>query len=307
MSDATPPGDGAPGSAPEPAAPAPKAPSVGSAEETRLLSDATPPGDGAPGSAPESAAPAPKVPLGKPAADPRPEPNPWAAPEEKAASPGNSATAGPVYDQRTVTSFPGAGTPGTPGTPTPPGAGTPIPPSWDNPFAPPAAYTPYPYPHPQPAPGQPVPPPPFAPGGPGQPPPYAYGYPTHPPQQAFYPGAPGYGGWPGMPMAPSNGMGTAALILGIASAALFCLWPVTVVMGILGVVFGAIGRRKASRGEATNPGQALAGIICGAVGIVLAIALVVLVIVFADESSSEVDSGTDGDGFSTSLVVEHLR
>ncbi|MFD4524181.1 DUF4190 domain-containing protein [Streptomyces sp. NPDC058470] len=237
--------------------------------------------------------------MDKPAADPRPEPNPWAAPEDKApfrANGATGATPAPVHDQRTITSFPGAGTPGAPATPAPPGAGAPVPPSWDNPFAPPAAHTPYP---------QPAPPHPFAPGGPGQPPPYSYGYPSHPPQP-YYPGASGYGGWPAMPMAPSNGMGTAALILGIASAALFCVWPLTFVMGILGVVFGAIGRRKAARGEATNPGQALAGIICGAVGIVLAIALVVLIFVFAEDSSSEIDSGTDGDGFSTSFVVGQL-
>ncbi|MFJ2827064.1 DUF4190 domain-containing protein [Streptomyces sp. NPDC087263] len=247
--------------------------------------------------------------MDKPAAEPNPEPNPWAAPEDKAPFRENGATGAapaPVHDQRTVTSFPGAG---TPATPAPPGAGAPVPPSWDNPFAPPAAHIPYPQHafYPQPAPGQPAPPPPFAPGGPGQPPPYPYGYPSHPPQQPYYPGAPGYGGWPAMPMAPSNGMGTAALILGIASAALFCVWPLTFVMGILGVVFGAIGRRKAARGEATNPGQALAGIICGAVGIVLAIALVVFIVAFADDSASEIDSGTDGDGFSTSFVLEQLR
>ncbi|MFC9844530.1 DUF4190 domain-containing protein [Streptomyces sp. NPDC060223] len=253
--------------------------------------------------------------MDKPAADPRPEPhpepNPWAAPEEKARSRGNGAAAAPVYDQRTVTSFPDQGMPGASGTsatPAPPAAGAPIPPPWDNhnPFAPPAAYTPYPQPAPGQGQGQPIPPPPFAPGGPGQPPPYPYGYPSHPPQQPYYPGAPGYGGWPAMPMAPSNGMGTAALVLGIASAALFCVWPLTFVMGILSVVFGVIAHRKAARGEATNPGQALAGIICGAVGIVLAIALVVLIFFVADDSSSEIDSGTDGDGFSTSFVVEQL-
>jgi hypothetical protein len=74
-------------------------------------------------------------------------------------------------------------------------------------------------------------------------------------------------------------MGVAGLVLGIISAVAFCLWPVAVVLGILGIVFGAIGRGKAKRGEASNPGQALAGIICGAAGIVLAIALGVLVIV----------------------------
>ncbi|ARP74412.1 DUF4190 domain-containing protein [Streptomyces pluripotens] len=125
-----------------------------------------------------------------------------------------------------------------------------------------------------------MPPPPIAPDGPGQVP---YGYPggpsahAHPgPQYPSYAGPPpavnGYG-WPGMQPAPSDGMGTASLALGILAAVGFLLWPVAVVLGILAVIFGAIGRGRARRGEATNPGVALAGIICGATGIVLAFGL----------------------------------
>jgi uncharacterized membrane protein len=77
-------------------------------------------------------------------------------------------------------------------------------------------------------------------------------------------------------MAPSNGLGTAGLVLGIIAAVGFCFWPVSLICGILAVIFGAVGRGKARRDEATNSGQALAGIICGAVGIALAIAFFVL-------------------------------
>lgn len=73
---------------------------------------------------------------------------------------------------------------------------------------------------------------------------------------------------------PSNGFGVAALVLGILSV----LGVVTVVLGlllgVLAVVFGALGRGRARRGEATNGGAALAGIITGAVAIVLSGALV---------------------------------
>ncbi|MEU6588100.1 hypothetical protein ABZ923_02510 [Streptomyces sp. NPDC046881] len=147
-----------------------------------------------------------------------------------------------------------------------------------NPFAPPA--NPFP-PH---AGADPVPPPPIAPDGPGQVP-YgypgtmpAYGYPG--PQQTPYtpyPAGTGYG-WPGMQMPPSNGMGTASLVLGIISAVGFLMWPVALVLGILALIFGGIGRGKAGRGEATNPGVALAGIICGAAGIVLVLGLFALII-----------------------------
>ncbi|MGY1497214.1 DUF4190 domain-containing protein [Streptomyces sp. QTS52] len=221
-----------------------------------------------------------------------------------------------VHHHPTVTSTPAATTP-------PPGAhtGPPIPQAsqpWANPFAPPgapAAGTPQdnpfapPTPHAsyaQPAaPGEPVPPPPIAPDGPGQAP---YGYPSYPaypsaqqdygyPQQAGYavsgpahPAPPMYGGtgygWAPMAPQPMNGMGTASLVVGIISAVFFCLWPLAIILGILAVVFGLIARGRVRRGQATNAGQALAGIICGGVAIVLAVAVGVLIIAFGEEGSA---------------------
>jgi len=109
-----------------------------------------------------------------------------------------------------------------------------------------------------------------------------------------------------MPPVPSNGMGTAGLVLGILAAVVFCLWPLAIVLGVLGVIFGAVGRRKARRGEATNAGQALAGIICGAVGIALGIAVLVIVLVVPDDSGDD-DSDGGGDGFSTSLSLARVQ
>lgn len=163
----------------------------------------------------------------------------------------------------------------------PPNPGPPV-----NPFAPPTG----PMPHARSAQHGHVPPPPIAPDGPGQVP-YGYpgggyGYPggAHGPAAGAgaygHPGAApqGYYGWPGMQPLPSNGMGTAGLVLGVLAALVFCLWPLAIVLGILGVIFGAIGRGKARRGVATNPGQALAGIICGAAGIALGIGMIVVLI-----------------------------
>ncbi|MET9408216.1 DUF4190 domain-containing protein [Streptomyces sp. NPDC002935] len=250
-----------------------------------------------PASADSPAAPASdaQVSLAKGAAGWEAERNPWAPPEEIASPTGSargSATPPPVYGLPTITSLPGA--------PLPPGPGSPGGPSWDNPFAPPAGHTPYP----QPAPGEAVPPPPIAPDGPGRLP-YGYGYPQYAAARpgTAYPGGPGYG-WPLVQPMPSNGMGTAGLVLGIITAVLFCVWPLAIVLGILAVIFGLIGRGKARRGEATNPGQALAGIICGAVGLVLAVALLVLIIVAPDDGGSDDPFGDDG--FSTSLVT-HRR
>ncbi|QEV20559.1 DUF4190 domain-containing protein [Streptomyces alboniger] len=88
-------------------------------------------------------------------------------------------------------------------------------------------------------------------------------------------------------MAPANGMGVAALVLGIIATVGFCLGPLAVVLGVLAVVFGAVGRGKARRGEATNGGQALAGIICGSVGIVLGAAFLVILMTMPEEPATD--------------------
>ncbi|WP_328562936.1 DUF4190 domain-containing protein [Streptomyces coelicoflavus] len=110
----------------------------------------------------------------------------------------------------------------------------------------------------------------------GQPPAGGYAYPQsapgygYPNQGASYPAAPpvGYPQAPGygMPMQPSNGMGTTGLVLGIIGVVCsltFFLWFFGVILGILGIIFGATGRGKATRGEATNKGAATAGLVLG--------------------------------------------
>ncbi|MFJ9739801.1 DUF4190 domain-containing protein [Streptomyces sp. NPDC101166] len=214
-----------------------------------------------------------------------------------------------VHQQPTVASLPGAeGNPAQAG-----------PPPWADPFGPPAyrpvpthaptstppasaLFAAFPPPDPATLAGGPppgidpfappaggaVPPPPIAPGGPG-PMPYGYpggyghqgapaGYGHHGSPAGYGGGLPAYYGWNGM-RPPSNGMGLAAMVLGIVAAVGICLWPAPLLIGPLAVVFGLIGRSKAKRGEANNAGQALAGIICGLTGFVLAAVVLVLFIV----------------------------
>ncbi|MEU6810671.1 DUF4190 domain-containing protein [Streptomyces sp. NPDC046831] len=145
-----------------------------------------------------------------------------------------------------------------------------------------------------------VPPPPIAPTGPAAP--GGYGYPAYPQ---------GYG-WPGMPMARQNGMGTAAMVLGILSCCLFCLYGVvSVVLGILAIVFGVKGRRKAERGEADNHGQAQAGLITGVIGLILGVVVLILIavgITFAinDERNRQTDEDPyyGATGTSVSVLAE---
>ncbi len=96
----------------------------------------------------------------------------------------------------------------------------------------------------------------------------AYGYPA----QVPYGSAP-YGPGP-EGLAPRNGMGTTALVLGII--ALVTCWTVIggIVLGGVAIGLGIAGRRRAKRGEATNRGSATAGIVSGALGLVLAVVLI---------------------------------
>ena len=131
--------------------------------------------------------------------------------------------------------------------------------------------------------------PPNSPGAPGMPGvpgmPGGYGYPGYPQ---------GYG-WPGMPMAPQNNLGTVALVLGILSCCLFCIYGiVSLVLGIIAVVLGVKGKKRADRGQATNRGQAQAGLITGIVGIILGLAVIALLgISFAAYEHEQDHQGSD--------------
>ncbi|MER6617333.1 DUF4190 domain-containing protein [Streptomyces xantholiticus] len=223
-----------------------------------------------------------------------PQPNdPWAPPESSSAAgrvPMDKPAAGPppgVHDQPTVISMPAADDTGS------------------------------------------VPPPPVAPGGPAQPAAGAYGYPAaqslpHPPATgapgfgapdpygAGYPGYPGYGQTAGWQQQPANGMGITAMVLGILSVCLFCLYGVVaIVLGILALIFGILGRKRAQRGEATNGGMALAGIILGVCGIVIGAVVIALIAwgitTAINEENKQDDYDYDYDSYSNYLVVDVTR
>ncbi|MEU6932219.1 DUF4190 domain-containing protein [Streptomyces sp. NPDC046385] len=155
-------------------------------------------------------------------------------------------------------------------------------------------------------PGADVPPPPVAPGG-------AYGYPTPAPVPPAtpsygYPPAspyPSYGagyGQPGWQQSPSNGMGTTAMVLGIIAVAGFCMYGLGIVLGVLALIFGIIGMKKANRGEATNRGMALAGVILGSIGILVSAVFLGFMVWVISQDSSSFDESEDP--FATSLVVD---
>ena len=163
---------------------------------------------------------------------------------------------------------PGSGGPAYP----PPGSGGPAyppPPGSGGPAYPPPPGSGGPA-YPPPPPVDPAYPPP-QPYGAGQPPPYGapgYGAPGY---GAPGYGTPGYGGYLGGPAAPQNTQGLVAMILGIAAIPLVCCW-IGLPLGIAAAILGFLGLNKAKAGLATNRSQALTGLICGGVAILLGVA-----------------------------------
>jgi hypothetical protein len=96
-----------------------------------------------------------------------------------------------------------------------------------------------------------------------------------PPQGQPYERAP-WGSEPTAYGAPTrrNGLGTAALVLGVIAVVTSITIVGGVVLGLLALVLGVIGRRRANRREADNGGVALAGAVLGGVALVLSIAFV---------------------------------
>jgi membrane-bound ClpP family serine protease len=75
------------------------------------------------------------------------------------------------------------------------------------------------------------------------------------------------------PDRPRNGLGVAALVTGVASlvaAISFILFPLALVAGLAGLIIGIIALAR-QQSRATNKGQAIAGVICSAVALAIAI------------------------------------
>jgi Domain of unknown function (DUF4190) len=104
--------------------------------------------------------------------------------------------------------------------------------------------------------------------------------PPSPPQYGAYPGYPPpqpYIGYAPPPAAPKNGLGIAALVIAIIG--LFTVFG-GLLLGVVAVILGFIGWGRARRGEATNAGVAIAGIVLGFLGIILSIVAIFIVVSF---------------------------
>ena len=104
---------------------------------------------------------------------------------------------------------------------------------------------------------QPPPPPPYGA--------YPGGYPP-PPQP--------YSGFAPPPTGPRNGLGIAALVIAIVGL-VFC-WTVAggVILGLTAVIIGFVAQGRVKRGEATNGGVAIAGIVLGFLAIIVSLVFI---------------------------------
>ncbi|UMB71758.1 DUF4190 domain-containing protein [Mycobacterium paraterrae] len=93
--------------------------------------------------------------------------------------------------------------------------------------------------------------------------PYPPGYP--PPSYAFPPAAP-----------PKNGFGMAALVLAVIGLLSVATVFAPIALGAAAVILGVLGRGRANRGIANNGGVAIAGIVLGALAIVVGLAFIAI-------------------------------
>jgi hypothetical protein len=113
---------------------------------------------------------------------------------------------------------------------------------------------------------------------------------------------------------PRNGLGVAALVLGVASlvAALsFVLFPLGLLGGLVAVILGAIALSRGRTSGATNTGQAWAGTICGVLALVTGIVFAVRVGTFVEHNSGAFTSFDNciakaGNRAAVSACIQHF-
>ncbi|OEJ39407.1 hypothetical protein AR457_20815 [Streptomyces agglomeratus] len=113
---------------------------------------------------------------------------------------------------------------------------------------------------------------------------------------------------PQFPQAPTpaaqarNGLGTAALILGIIGALSglvpFLFW-LAGILGVIALVMGLAGRGRAKRGGATNKGVALTGAILGLVSLILSVVGAVILFKAVDDAVKDLDKATSSSSAGT--------
>lgn len=101
-----------------------------------------------------------------------------------------------------------------------------------------------------------------------------YRYPPGP-----YPGGyppPPYGGFPPPAVAPKNGLGIASLVLAVIGLVSVATVFAPIALGVVAVVIGVIAHGRVKHGIANNAGVAIAGIVLGALAIIVGLAFIAI-------------------------------
>jgi hypothetical protein len=85
------------------------------------------------------------------------------------------------------------------------------------------------------------------------------------------------------PVSASNGLAVAALVVGIVSLVLFFIPGFAFLLGIVAIVLGALGIARANKMAGKQRGVAIAGLVCGAVGIIVNVLFIVLIVNVAND------------------------
>lgn len=80
-----------------------------------------------------------------------------------------------------------------------------------------------------------------------------------------------------------NGPAVGALICGILALVLFPLFPLAIILGIVAIILGVIGVRRARDPATGRKGMAVAGLITGGLGLVLAVFVLIGVAVMLSD------------------------
>lgn len=83
---------------------------------------------------------------------------------------------------------------------------------------------------------------------------------------------------PAKPVIPAKGMGIAAMVLGILSLAMFCVWYLAIPCAIVGAALGGVAQSKAKAAGVKN-GMAVAGITCSCIALGIAVLFLLLGII----------------------------
>jgi drug/metabolite transporter (DMT)-like permease len=114
---------------------------------------------------------------------------------------------------------------------------------------------------------------------------------------------------PVQPRGRRNGIGTAALVIGVLGfvlAVLFIFAPLGAVLGLVAAVLGALGIARANQGAADNRGQAVAGLLTGLAGLVIGIAITVSAGTFLARHATDFNSfGSCMDNAATAQAREN--